>query len=100
MKKIPWRCPVCNAPANAHGKMATAICDRGSSCMGLICECEFDTEKGHGESIDDRCQNAACYHCGWGGTFPPPPIKLKGWEKKAWDAGWRPPPGWQPVRED
>lgn len=99
MSEVEWRCPACEAPANKHGKMPMAICKRSSSCMGFICECEDDTGEGHGESLDERCPNATCYHCGWGGTFPPQPMKLTGWEKKAWDAGWRPPAGWLVKKE-
>lgn len=69
--------------------------------MGFICECEnqesFDDEE-HGQFVRSQCKTATCYCCGWGGTFPPLPVKLTGWAKKAWDAGWRPPPGWQPEK--
>lgn len=41
--------------------------------MGFICECPEDWEHqqtpDHG-TIKEPCENAICYHCGWGGTFP------------------------------
>lgn len=98
--KVPdtWRCPQCKAPTHKHGSGECLA--RGTDCEGLICECYVETNaKTHGYSDDDPCPNAACYHCGWGGTVPPPPFdpaKLKGWAKTAWAAGWRPPAGWTP----
>jgi len=64
--------------------------------MGLICECEGEIGKKHGEDPNDPCHDARCHHCGWAGTMPATTPKLKGWAKTAWDAGWRPPKGWQP----
>lgn len=95
--KTKWACPKCGADANEHGDKKKSICgDSRGGCMGFICECESDTDSDHGDSPATACPNANCYHCGWGGTFPPAPLNLKGWAKTAWAAGWRPPAGWQP----
>jgi hypothetical protein len=56
--------------------------------MGFICDCDWETGPEHGESYQDPCEEAYCYHCGWGGTFPEKPKGLQSWEKKALDAGW------------
>lgn len=107
-----WRCPKCNAPAHGHGKTVSHVCDgEGSTCEGMICECELDTGPSHGKP-EDPCPNATCYHCGWGGQLPSKavvaqwkrdeaakkidPKTLTGWAKEAWTAGWRPPVGWKP----
>lgn len=89
----PWKCPKCSAAANKCGKEVPHTDDGipcSGRCMGLICDCDHTTSKNHGTDADP-CQNANCYHCGWGGTVPMPAKKLVGWQKKAWDAGWRPP---------
>lgn len=104
MSKAEWKCPRCEAPANACGKdkphlFNGHVCNE-KHCSGFLCECDHDTAESHGETADDPCKNANCYHCGWGGEFPLPPFKLKGWAKKAWDAGWRPPAGWTPIAGD
>lgn len=97
-KKIKWACPKCGATPDAHGR---GPCEtRYGECLGFLCECACDTADDHGEHADDPCASAACYHCGWAGTFPVPavdPKKLKGWAKQAWTAGWRPPLGWRPA---
>lgn len=97
--KTKWACPKCGADANAHGKGGADKCRKnqyGRECQGFLCECESDASEDHGESHEDPCPEANCYHCGWGGQFPMKPLKLKGWAKTAWDAGWRPPAGWTP----
>ena len=87
--KIEFKCPKCNALPNEHGKGGAEKCiDRHGSCMGFICDCSKDTGENHGESFEDSCPEANCYHCGWGGTFPIKPKGLQAWEKKALDAGW------------
>lgn len=95
---IKWACPKCGADANKHGKGGEDKCQEGrhgSECQGFLCECD-NNEPGadHGQTHEDPCPEANCYHCGWGGVFPPKPAKLKGWAKTAWEAGWRPPAGW------
>lgn len=88
--KIEWKCPKCGAPANGHGKGGDdrcQACERGN-CGGLLCECDGDTAKSHGETYADPCEEARCFHCGWRGTFPKKPSGLQAWEKKALDAGW------------
>ena len=101
--KVKWACPKCGAGPNRHGKGGASACaevglgfSSWTACHGFLCECTAETEKNHGTSQDDPCSAAACYHCGWSGTFPLPPFQLKGWAKTAWDEGWRPPAGWQP----
>lgn len=95
--KIEFKCPKCNAPPNEHGKGGTDKCKdlqgrrNDSGCNGLLCECDDDGGEGHGESFENPCPEAHCYHCGWGGTFPVKPKGLQAWEKKALDAGWTPP---------
>ena len=100
-KKVPWACPKCGAKANKHGKGGASACQyngEGPDCCGFLCECMTD-DPGHGDTADNPCPEANCYHCGWGGTFPVPTFdakKLKGWAKQAYDAGWKPPAGWKP----
>lgn len=87
---IKWACPKCGAEANKHGKGGQKKCDYSSDaeCNGFLCECADD----HAEhSFANPCENANCYHCGWGGTFPVKPKGLQAWEKKALEAGWTPP---------
>jgi hypothetical protein len=92
--KVEWCCPKCGADADKHGK---GTCNHMlgtdyTECQGFICECddEYDGED-HGTTFADPCHNANCYHCGWGGVFPPKPKGLQAWEKKALDVGWTPP---------
>lgn len=88
--KFKWACPKCGAKANGHGKGGQKHC-RGrwsSECSGFICECEHETGKDHGLTLEDPCTNAYCYHCGEGCTFPKAPKGLQSWEKKALEAGW------------
>lgn len=101
MDKVEWKCPRCQAEANACGKkiehkLDGGYCLSGKNCMGFICDCDHDTGDDHGITLADRCPNANCYHCGWGGEFPKMPGKMPAWAKKALDAGWKPPEGWQP----
>lgn len=101
---ISWECPNCGAAYNKCGRIKGVKPRNGfrvddldhvqGSCEGLICECEFDTTEEHGTVHSDPCKTANCYHCGWGGTMPPRPKNLKPWERKAIDAGWSPPKGW------
>ena len=97
---MKWACPKCGAPSNGHGKGGGGSCinGRGTTCEGFVCECPSDGSGTHG-THEDPCLEANCYHCGWGGEFPPPgfdPKKLKGWAKTAFAAGWKPPIGWTP----
>jgi hypothetical protein len=95
--KSPWKCPECGTTPDKHGKGGNIACQyregRIGSCEGLICECDGDTRRDHEQTQDDVCENAHCYHCGWGDRMSQEaidPAKLKGWKKKAWDAGWWP----------
>lgn len=91
--RYKWECPKCGAKDNAHGRGETAVCDRSGTCGGLLCECDIVAPLPmHGEVLDDPCEEANCYHCGWGGRLPALPKKLAPWEKKALEAGWAPPP--------
>ena len=92
-----WACPKCGATTNVCGKRPTEMCTgkapSETDCSGLICECDqFETGALHGESHSDPCEEANCYHCGWGGRLPVKPKGLAPWEKKALEAGWKPPP--------
>jgi hypothetical protein len=92
--RFKWACPKCGAGAGAHGTKPGELCDgdeNGPACQGLICECEEDCAEDHGETFDDPCKSASCYHCGWGGTVPKKPKGLQAWEKTALAAGWSPP---------
>ena len=93
--KVEWKCPDCAAEPNEHGKGGRDRCiDRHSSeaaCAGFLCECDGETNPGHGESFADVCVSAICYHCGWTGTYPKPPMGIQAWERKALEAGWTPP---------
>jgi len=97
-----WKCPECDAPAHKHGRGGKTKCvsdDDLLNCEGLVCECDVDDDidGDHGLSQNDPCENAVCYHCGWGGRLPPKPKKMAPWEKKALEAGWKPPAGWGGV---
>lgn len=93
LKVFVWKCPACGALANDHrGAKPSENCRSSADrCMGFICECDGDTPEVHGTVMSDRCRNANCYHCGWGGTFPKTPKGLAPWEKTALAAGWTPP---------
>lgn len=98
MSSDVWKCPKCTAQHDKCGK-GDCMGGVGRKCGGLVCECECSTDDEHGLTHDDPCPYASCYHCGWGGTIPSPmfnPAKLKGWAKKAYDSGWKPPAGWTP----
>jgi hypothetical protein len=97
--KLEFKCPKCGASPHKHGKGGKDECTyRGSSslCDGLICDCDPDQCPAseladHGQSFNNPCEEAHCYHCGWGGTIPTAPKGLQAWEKKALVAGWTPP---------
>ena len=97
-RTVAWKCPRCGATYDDHGKGGYERCQytegRSGSCNGFLCECEGDGGATHGKYAAP-CLTANCYHCGWGGTFPPPPKKALPWEKKALAAGWTPPKGWR-----
>jgi hypothetical protein len=99
VEKVAWACPRCGADANKHGKGGSDKClesGSGRECQGFLCECDNDEpSEDHGQTHEDPCPSANCYHCGWYGVFPLKPAKLKGWAKTAWEAGWRPPAGWK-----
>ena len=99
--KTPWKCPNCEAVANECGDREKAMRPHEpGGCSGIVCECEEGYEGPlHGEDESDPCPFANCHHCGWGGTLPQPKYKYKGWAKKAYDHGWRPPQGWVPPDE-
>jgi hypothetical protein len=89
--KISWKCPKCGARAGKHGKGKCLSVQK--DCVGFICECDDEDGKYHGISHLEPCHQANCYHCGWGGVFPPRPKKIQAWEKKALESGWTPPKG-------
>lgn len=66
-----FKCPKCGATPDKHGK---GECEQGVNgsrdCGGFICECEGDGGAKHGESVNDPCHNARCFHCRWAGTVP------------------------------
>jgi hypothetical protein len=90
---VTWACPECGATANKHGSGECR--SPGSGCSGFVCDCDADVEgfddPEHGTTLEKPCECAACYHCGWGGTFPVTPKGLAPWEKQALKAGWAPP---------
>lgn len=95
--RVPFKCLKCGAGPQKHGK-GKCLAGEGRECEGLICECEdYDNPltdaEDHGESFENKCASANCYHCGWGGTVPAKPKGAQKWEKQALDAGWTPPPG-------
>lgn len=69
----------------------------------------------HGQTETNPCRNSKCGHCGWSGIYPAngleivlgsletpsaapiDPSALSGWEKKAFEAGWKPPDNWTPT---
>jgi hypothetical protein len=96
---VEFRCPKCGALSNEHGDPKKDDCCQdadGPSCNGFLCECDDDGTELHGTTYAYPCPEANCYHCGWGGKFPKPPGKWPPWTKKAIEAGWKPPEGWQP----
>lgn len=93
-----WKCPKCGAAWNKHGK---GVCLQRGTCEGLVCECEEDEpSKLHGETAEDPCPEATCYHCGWGGMMPYTPEEdmksWPAWAKTAVENGWVPPKKWRP----
>jgi hypothetical protein len=94
-----FECPKCGAKPHQHGKGGKDKCQYDpyvQTCEGLICDCDMiqcpeSEEPDHGTSLSNPCQEANCYHCGWGGTVPVAPKGLQAWEKKALAAGWQPP---------
>jgi hypothetical protein len=92
---IEWKCPKCSAIPNSHGHGGREACvykeKSLTDCYGFICECHDPTGVNHGETYEDRCYNAVCYHCGWSGVFPRPIKGIAPWESKALAAGWTPP---------
>ncbi|MGD9211733.1 MAG: hypothetical protein PVI90_13185 [Desulfobacteraceae bacterium] len=80
-KKYEWKCPKCGAPNNACGEGECACTYTIGYCDGFVCECEDvnnnddNVDEDHGLYMDNPCHNAACYHCGWTGRFPPKPKK-------------------------
>lgn len=86
MEEVKWECPNCNV---GHEDGEGFYCD----CEGLV------FSELHGISHSDPCINATCCKCGWIGEFPLPKwssSNLKGWARKAWNEGWRPPRDWKP----
>lgn len=77
-----FKCPKCGATPDKHGKGTCETVRAGfpSDCGGFICECEGEGTTKHGESVNDPCHNARCFHCRWAGTVPTEkaedPIKL------------------------
>lgn len=74
-----WECPECGATPDEHGE---GQCMGGYNipCGGFICECENEEnyeDETHGFSQENPCLNAICYHCGWGGRFPPKDTRSK-----------------------
>lgn len=113
-KKTEWKCPRCRAVAHVHGRGPCAEgAPESEHCAGFLCHCEAKGNDGpevkaflHGMVESNKCHNAQCSHCGWAGTSPAnaldymlgaaiDPTKLKGWAKKAYEAGWVPPPNWK-----
>lgn len=89
--KVKWACPNCGAEPEKHGKGGEEKClARGGGCSGFLCDCSDTGSEGHG-TFADPCPESYCYHCRWGGVFPPKPKGLLPWEKKALEAGWTPP---------
>lgn len=90
---FPWACPECGAEAMKHGAGGKEKCKerREGNCSGFLCDCTGDVADMHGNTLEDPCPEARCYHCGWGGEFPRKPKGLLAWEKKALEAGWVPP---------
>lgn len=72
-KKTKWACPTCGIDhTGKHKKTLKKPCSSpGTGCCGFVCECDGDTPKGHGDSIDSPCPYAVCHHCSWAGQFPP-----------------------------
>ena len=99
---VEWACPECGMgfePEHTAAEKEQCSSVFGT-CGGFICECDHVVDKGHGDSLADRCLNASCGHCGWGGEFPPIPWTKKDlptWAKTALNEGWAPPKGWEPT---
>jgi hypothetical protein len=93
MMTYDFKCPKCSAEPHKHGKGNCINDSRTIDCEGLICDCDLEEcplsdQAGHGETFENPCTEANCYHCGWGGTVPVTPKGLQAWEKKALAAGW------------
>ena len=95
-----WKCPRCQAPYEGCGSTDFERKGHGAfECQGLCCDGCENGAADHGESGDEPCLNAKCYHCGWTGRMPQAPFNMsaaRGWEKTALKAGWTPPEGWAP----
>ena len=70
-----WRCPKCGAEWYKCGSGHECV-DCYSDRVGLICEClepdsaNVQAQEDHGETAENPCPHAHCYHCGWKGTVP------------------------------
>ena len=103
-ERFKWQCPKCGAEPHKHGRGGQAAClAEASECEGFICECEMTEDYSsselpdHGHVRSNPCENANCFHCGYGGAFPPPPPKSwPKWAQTALKEHWSPPKGWQP----
>ena len=102
MVKFKWACPECGAEPHSHGKGGAEECQERNSpeCQGFLCECSDPGDSAtHGEIGTDPCPEAHCYHCNWGGIFPPIAASQTGWPtwaKTEFKAGWVPKAGWAP----
>lgn len=99
--RIPYACLRCKSKPNKHGTVPryakTEHGNRKDYCEGVLCQCPGDDVlETHGETFENPCLEAHCGCCGWGGRLPPLPKKMLPWERKALDAGWAPPDGWNP----
>ncbi len=71
-KKAKWACPECGMDhTGKHKRTLQKSCQAArKECGGFVCECEDATAKGHGDTLEDPCPYAVCYHCDWAGQFP------------------------------
>lgn len=97
MNAARWACPKCDSAPGQHGTGGKERCQYDtsskSSCYGFVCECDSEDNPAseaddHGLSFANPCDQANCYHCGWGGKMPVRPKGLQAWERKALEAGW------------
>lgn len=51
---------------------------------GFSCNCDRNTDPGHGLTHEDPCHEATCYHCSWTGEFPPEEVKMSN-KRVSWD---------------